>query len=191
MRCRALLLAIAVAACGCGGGEPDVPRRRFAVIPKATDIPVFAYAKIGAERKARELGDVEVIWRGTASADAEAQRALLDELSLVRDARVSPLLAAIAMRWREGRLAEAAVRAMDMLGMLGSSVTRDAIDALSRLIEATRWWSPRRARMVRERAAAALAAAGTPEAWAALEEAANRRGRGAPHARQALARKPA
>lgn len=131
------------------------------------------------------------ILRALKSVPAEAQRALLDELSLVRDARVSPLLAVIAMRWREGRLAEAAVRAMDMLGMLGSSVTRDAIDALSRLIEATRWWSPFRARMVREHAAAALAAAGTPEAWAALEEAANRRGKGAPHARQALARKPA
>ena len=32
---------------------------RFAVIPKALDIPVFNYAKIGAERKAKELGNVD------------------------------------------------------------------------------------------------------------------------------------
>ena len=123
------------------------------------------------------------------AAPAETQRALLDELELVRDTRVSPLLALIALRWHDGRLGEASLRAIAMIGKLGPLVTRDAIAALSRLIEAARWWSPFRARTVREHAAAALAAAGTPDAWSTLEEAASRRGKGAALARQALARR--
>jgi hypothetical protein len=36
---------------------PDTPRKfRFAVIPKALDIPVFDYAKKGAERRPGSLG---------------------------------------------------------------------------------------------------------------------------------------
>ena len=57
-----LLLAFTVA---CGGSAPEQtqPRKmRFAVIPKALDIPVFNYAKIGADRAAAEFGDVEVLW---------------------------------------------------------------------------------------------------------------------------------
>ena len=43
---------------------------RFAVIPKALDIPVFNYAKIGAERTAKELGNVTIEWRAPETADA-------------------------------------------------------------------------------------------------------------------------
>ena len=42
--------------------------------PKALDIPVFNYAKIGAERKAKELGNVDILWRAPddrRSAEAE------------------------------------------------------------------------------------------------------------------------
>ena len=57
------LLAATIVACGGGGTPPaEAPRKlRFAVIPKSLDIPVFDYAKIGAERAAKELGNVEVI----------------------------------------------------------------------------------------------------------------------------------
>ena len=52
--CAALL---AVAGCSgtkeaTPGGEAPKQRLRFAVIPKALEIPVFNYAKIGAERQA-------------------------------------------------------------------------------------------------------------------------------------------
>ena len=39
-------------------------RYRFAVMPKALNLPVFTYAQVGAERAAKQLGNVEVIWRG-------------------------------------------------------------------------------------------------------------------------------
>ena len=54
------------AAATSGGGQQTY---RFAVIPKALDIPVFNYAKIGAERTAKELGNVTIEWRAPESAD--------------------------------------------------------------------------------------------------------------------------
>ena len=51
---------------------------RFAIIPKALDIPVFNYAKLGAERAAKEFGDVEVLWNAPASADQLKQKEILE-----------------------------------------------------------------------------------------------------------------
>jgi ribose transport system substrate-binding protein len=51
---------------------------RFAVIPKALDIPVFNYAKIGADRAAAEFGDVEVLWNAPPSADQLKQKEILE-----------------------------------------------------------------------------------------------------------------
>jgi ribose transport system substrate-binding protein len=76
--------ALLAAACGGGGGgsqtqtAPAKPKLRFAVIPKSLDIPVFNYARIGAERVAKELGDVEVIWRGPETADQLRQKEILE-----------------------------------------------------------------------------------------------------------------
>ena len=72
--------AISVAACG-GGDAPasDGPAKlRFAVIPKALDIPVFNYARIGAERAAAELGDVEILWNAPPTADQLRQKEILE-----------------------------------------------------------------------------------------------------------------
>ena len=72
----------AAAAIGCGRtGEPAHPagaRLRFAVIPKSLDIPVFNYAKIGAEREAAALGNVDVIWRAPDSPDQLRQKEILE-----------------------------------------------------------------------------------------------------------------
>ncbi len=70
-------------AVGCPGGPPQTdtpaPRKmRFAVIPKALDIPVFNYAKLGAERAAAEYGDVEVLWNAPTSADQLKQKEILE-----------------------------------------------------------------------------------------------------------------
>jgi len=68
-------------ACGRGGGEKPAeqrPKLRFAVIPKALDIPVFTYARTGAERAARELGGIEVIWRAPETADQLRQKEILE-----------------------------------------------------------------------------------------------------------------
>jgi ribose transport system substrate-binding protein len=68
---------------GCGPATPQTdaaaPRKlRFAIIPKALDIPVFNYAKLGAERAAAEFGDVEVLWSAPASADQLKQKEILE-----------------------------------------------------------------------------------------------------------------
>lgn len=73
--------ALLFGACGRGGEEQageGRPKYRFAVIPKALDIPVFNYARIGAQRAARELGNVEVIWRAPETADPLKQKEVLE-----------------------------------------------------------------------------------------------------------------
>jgi ribose transport system substrate-binding protein len=92
-RARLLVLLLLFAA-GCGAGaagcsigcpgppprtDSATPRKmRFAIIPKALDIPVFNYAKMGADRAAQEYGDVEVLWNAPASADQLKQKEILE-----------------------------------------------------------------------------------------------------------------
>ena len=72
----AVLLIAAVSACS---RPTDEPRRlRFAVIPKALHIPVFYYARTGAERAAQQLGGIEVLWRGPESTDEIRQKEILE-----------------------------------------------------------------------------------------------------------------
>ena len=73
------LLAAVLTSYACAGGEPEGPRKlRFALIPKALDIPVFDYANKGAEREAARLGNVEVIYRGPDRADELKQKEVLE-----------------------------------------------------------------------------------------------------------------
>jgi ribose transport system substrate-binding protein len=82
------IVALAMAlAPGCSGKDDAAPqggsgaparKLRFAVMPKALDIPVFNYAKIGAERAAAEMGDVEIEWRAPDSADQLRQKEILE-----------------------------------------------------------------------------------------------------------------
>jgi ribose transport system substrate-binding protein len=77
----AMILTLACAAscrAGGAGGGRGAAKLRFAVIPKSLDLPVFNYAKVGAERAARELGNVEVIWRGPETADQLRQKEILE-----------------------------------------------------------------------------------------------------------------
>jgi ribose transport system substrate-binding protein len=80
-----LVLALALAGwTACSSGKVEAPgpaaqrKLRFAVIPKALDLPVFNYAKIGAERAAAELGNVQIEWRGPESADQLRQKEILE-----------------------------------------------------------------------------------------------------------------
>src|SRR5687768_16388244 len=82
MRNVIALLALALAA-ACSRAEAPQPttgtrQLRFAVIPKALDIPVFNYAKVGAERAARELGNVRVEWCAPDTADQLKQKEILE-----------------------------------------------------------------------------------------------------------------
>src|SRR5437762_13594433 len=78
---RLLVLAIVLFVAGCSGSNQAPKggqRLRFAVIPKTLDIPVFNYAKIGAEREAKQLGDVDILWNAPASADQLKQKEILE-----------------------------------------------------------------------------------------------------------------
>lgn len=81
---KALLLmtTVALAVSACSGTRNDSAktpdRLRFMIIPKALDIPVFNYAKIGAERQAKEYGNVEILWNAPASADQLKQKEILE-----------------------------------------------------------------------------------------------------------------
>jgi ribose transport system substrate-binding protein len=75
--------AAAAFSLACSGGDSapasNAPQKlRFAIIPKALDIPVFNYAKIGAERAAAELGNVEVLWNAPPTADQLRQKEILE-----------------------------------------------------------------------------------------------------------------
>jgi len=75
-----LPLLAGVTACGggsrpAGGGQQTL---RFAVIPKSLDLPVFDYAKTGAEREAKQLGNVQVLWNGPTNADQLKQKEILE-----------------------------------------------------------------------------------------------------------------
>jgi ribose transport system substrate-binding protein len=73
-----IVCCVLLAACGGDSGTPSARKLRFAVIPKSLDLPVFNYAKVGAERAAAELGNVEVIWRGPETADQLRQKEILE-----------------------------------------------------------------------------------------------------------------
>jgi ribose transport system substrate-binding protein len=78
-RLLGIILVGFMAACGGSAPTAGVPSKlRFAVIPKSFDIPVFNYAKVGAEREAAQRGNVEVIWRGPESADQLRQKEILE-----------------------------------------------------------------------------------------------------------------
>jgi ribose transport system substrate-binding protein len=78
----ATMAAVALfTACGGSNNAPanaGQQRLRFAVIPKSLDIPVFNYAKIGAERQAREFGNVDILWNAPATADQLKQKEILE-----------------------------------------------------------------------------------------------------------------
>jgi ribose transport system substrate-binding protein len=74
--CRFLLIAVLLSACS---HSSDTPRPlRFAIIPKALHIPVFDYARTGAERAAKQIGGIEVLWRGPESTDEIRQKEILE-----------------------------------------------------------------------------------------------------------------
>src|SRR5438132_2355316 len=82
-RVSAAAIAAAMTIAGCGGGSgttspPTGAKLRFAVIPKSLDLPVFNYAKVGAEREAAKRGNVEVLWRGPENADQLRQKEILE-----------------------------------------------------------------------------------------------------------------
>ena len=70
-----VLLSIVVAGCSTDRSAPAAadapqdsgpPTYRIAVIPKATSLQFWKSVRAGAERAARDLGGVEIVWKGPA-----------------------------------------------------------------------------------------------------------------------------
>ena len=78
------LLAAVVLLAGCSRDPRQPKTLRFAVIPKALHIPVFDYARTGAERTAKQLGGIEVIWRGPETTDEIRQKEILESFTAQR-----------------------------------------------------------------------------------------------------------
>jgi ribose transport system substrate-binding protein len=85
MRRTVIVIAAAALAMAAACGKQEAPPAsggqqsyRFAVMPKALDIPVFNYAKIGADRAAKELGNVTIEWRAPETADQLRQKEILE-----------------------------------------------------------------------------------------------------------------
>ena len=72
----AALVLIAPVGHGCSHGESRP--LRFAFIPKALHIPVFDYARTGAEREAKRIGGIEILWRGPETTDEIRQKEILE-----------------------------------------------------------------------------------------------------------------
>ena len=72
------LLPLLMSLGGCSTPADQPHTLRFAFIPKALHIPVFGYARTGAERAAKQIGGIEVIWRGPESTDEIRQKEILE-----------------------------------------------------------------------------------------------------------------
>ncbi len=125
---------------------------------------VRAILNIGTEKAYRVLE--EALATGT----ERSRDAIMLAISMQRDERATPLFAYILRHIDHRRLTAIYLRAIESLGAL-----RDP-EGIAPLVEALgkgEWWAPRRTAALRAASAAALARIGTPEAFSALETAAD------------------
>lgn len=78
MMARVAAVFVALGVWGCSPPAEGPRNLRFAFIPKALHIPVFEYARIGAERAAKQIGGIEIIWRGPENTDEIRQKEILE-----------------------------------------------------------------------------------------------------------------
>jgi hypothetical protein len=131
---------------------------------------VRAIARIGTERAC------QIIERAISSGTAQSREAVLQALGTLREEGAAPLFAYLLRRIdHRGPLRDFYTRAIETLGRLGDP---GSVPALQDVLRRGEWWAPRRTAALRTAAAAALARLGTPEAAAALDEAARTGSRG-------------
>lgn len=78
IRCFAVIASLVLGFAGCTRSSDEPRKLRFAIIPKALGIPVFDYARRGAERAAKEIGGIEILWRGPETVDEIRQKEILE-----------------------------------------------------------------------------------------------------------------
>jgi hypothetical protein len=118
----------------------------------------------------------DILQKALTSGSERSRDAIIQSISSVRDERAGPLFAYILRTVdHRGPLSSLYVRAIESLGALKDA---KAIEPLKESLYRGEWWAPRRTSTIRTAAATALARIGTPEAIAALDEAAVSRQRG-------------
>jgi hypothetical protein len=138
--------------------------------PQVQREAVRAILDIGTERAYR------VLEQALAGGTSTSREAIMQSLSAVRDERATPMLAYILGHVdHRGPLAGIYLRAIELLG---AQRDPEAVPPLREALYRGEWWAPRRTAALRSAAAAALARIGTPEAFAALEQAAREGSRG-------------
>jgi hypothetical protein len=118
----------------------------------------------------------QVLQQALISGTPATRDAIMRSLSMLRGERATPLFAYMLRNVdHRGALNGVYLRAVEALGALRDPA---AIAPLVEALHKGEWWAPRRTKALRNAAAAALARIGTPDAFAALDEAARAGPRG-------------
>ncbi|HEY7290816.1 MAG TPA: HEAT repeat domain-containing protein [Vicinamibacterales bacterium] len=118
----------------------------------------------------------DILRKALTTGTEESRDAIMRSVTSVRDERAAPLFTYILKNVdHRGPLAALYLRAVESLGVLKDP---DSIGPLKDTLFKGEWWAPRRTAALRAAAAGALARIGTPEAVAALDEAATSGPRG-------------
>ena len=118
----------------------------------------------------------QVLEKALASGTERSRDAIMQSLTTLRDERAAPLFVYILRHVdHRGPLSGIYLRAIESLGALRDP---DSVEALKEALYRGEWWAPRRTAALRSAAAAALARIGSPDAIAALEDAARAGPRG-------------
>jgi hypothetical protein len=150
-----------------GGSEalPDLTELLNDSEPQVQREAVRAILNIGTDTAYR------VIEQALSSGTQHTRDAIMQSLSVLRDERAAPLFVYILRHVNHrGPLNGVYLRAIESLGALRDP---EGIAPLAEALRKGEWWAPRRTKAIRQAAASALARIGTPEAIAALDEAAN------------------
>jgi HEAT repeat protein len=123
----------------------------------------------GSEEAARILLDA------LSKATGRTRDGLVKELVTLRDDRAAPLFSYLLRHLDRRKLQQVYMAALEALGAFGGE---KAIDALKYALHQGDWWAPFMTRRLRANAAHALGKIGTPEARAALTDAAEHGPRG-------------
>jgi hypothetical protein len=142
-----------------GDNEPQVQREA-----------VRAILNVGTDQA------FDILQKALTTGSERSRDAIIQSISSVRDERAGPLFAYVLRTVdHRGPLTSLYLRAIESLGALKDA---KAVEPLKESLYRGEWWAPRRTTAIRAAAAAALARIGTPEAIAALDEAAAARQRG-------------
>jgi hypothetical protein len=155
-----------------GGTEslPDLTELLDDTEPQVQREAVRAILNVGTDAAFR------ILEQALSSGTTRSRDAIMQSIGVIRDERAIPLFLYILGHVdHRGALAGVYLRAIESLGVLRDPAS---VEPLRDTLYKGEWWAPRRTAALRNAAATALARIGTPEAFAALDDAVARGSRG-------------